>query len=101
MLNAVPKLGENRRGNAGKGRPKGSLNRATVDVRALAQKYGSDALKTLAKIMGNDGEPAAARVSAAKEILDRAYGKSPQPIEAQGFENANDLLAAIASKLKA
>lgn len=65
---------------AGKGRPKGALNKVTADVRALAQKYGADAIETLSQIMKADDQPAAARVSAAKEILDRAYGKSPQPI---------------------
>lgn len=66
--------------NAGKGRPKGSLNKITADVRVLATQYGEKAIKTLAEIMEDGAQPAAARVSAAKEILDRAYGKSPQPI---------------------
>lgn len=62
------------------GRPKGALNKITADVRALAQEYGAQAIATLAEIMGDGDQPAPARVSAAKEILDRAYGKSPQPI---------------------
>lgn len=65
---------------AGKGRPKGAINKITADVRALAQEYGPKALKVLGKIMEDDEQPAPARVSAAKELLDRAYGKSPQPI---------------------
>lgn len=66
--------------NAGKGRPKGSVNKVTADVRALAQKHGEAAIQALVDIMKGAEQPPAARVSAAKEILDRAYGKSPQPI---------------------
>jgi hypothetical protein len=68
------------RAQAGKGRPKGVKNKVSQDVRALAGEYGPKALKTLAEIMECKKSPAAARVSAAKEILDRAYGKAPQPI---------------------
>lgn len=67
-------------GNRGKGRPKGAVNKITADVRVLASQYGAQAVETLAEIMKDGAQPAAARVSAAKEILDRAYGKSPQPI---------------------
>jgi hypothetical protein len=61
------------------GRPKGSLNKATADVRKAAQRYTTRALTTLANIM-DAGESEAARVAAAKELLDRAHGKSTQPI---------------------
>lgn len=81
---------------AGMGRPKGSLNKATADVRALAQEYGPQALNTLAEIMRDNGQPAAARVSAAKEVLDRAYGKSPQPITADEGNLAELLTKLIA-----
>jgi phage gp46-like protein len=63
---------------AGKGRPKGSLNKATADVKKLAQKYTDDALKTLKEIMQDKKAPCAARVSASKELLDRAYGRPAQ-----------------------
>ncbi len=65
----------------GAGRPKGKPNAITADVREAAQQYGADALRTLADIMGGEDQPAAARVAASKEILDRAYGKSPQALE--------------------
>lgn len=67
-------------GNRGKGRPKGAVNKLTKDVRALAQQYGEQAIEALAEIMEDIAQPGACRVSAAKELLDRAYGKSPQPI---------------------
>ena len=64
------------------GRKPGTPNKVTADVRVLAGQYGPKALKVLAEIMGNTKQPAAARVSAAKELLDRAYGKAPQPFAA-------------------
>lgn len=62
------------------GRQKGTPNKVTADVRALAQAYGPKALEVLAEIMQSKSQPPAARVSAAKELLDRAYGKAPQPL---------------------
>lgn len=67
-------------GNRGLGRKKGVPNKVTADVRALAQQYVPGAVKCLAEIMDDQAQPAAARVSAAKEILDRACGKAPQPV---------------------
>lgn len=64
------------------GRKPGTPNKVTADVRALAQQYGPKALAVLAKIMESEEQPAAARVSACKELLDRGFGKSPQPIAA-------------------
>ena len=61
------------------GRKKGTPNKATADVKALAQQYAPDAIKELARIAAK-GESEAARVSAIKELLDRAYGKSPQAV---------------------
>lgn len=57
------------------------LNKVTSDVRVAALQYGPQAIETLAKIMLT-GESDKAKVAAAKEILDRAYGKSPQAIDA-------------------
>ena len=63
------------------GRVKGTPNKATAEVKEVARQYTSDALKTLADIMGGEQQPAAARVSAANALLDRAYGKPPQSLE--------------------
>ncbi|WP_298700939.1 hypothetical protein [uncultured Brevundimonas sp.] len=65
----------------GRGRPKGSPNKATAAVKEAAQAYTDKALKTLAEIMGSTEHPAAARVSAANALLDRAHGKPPQAVE--------------------
>ena len=49
-------------------------------VRDLAREHTADALLTLAAIMKDPNEPAAARVAAAQAILDRACGR---PIQGQ------------------
>lgn len=61
------------------GRQKGSLNKATAEVKTLAQQYGKESIDTLAKIM-KEGESDASKIAAAKELLDRGYGKSTQAI---------------------
>lgn len=75
---AEPKEGVNR-GNAGKGRPKGSLNKATADVKAAAQQYTAEAVETLASLM-RTAESEQARVAAIRELLDRGHGKAAQAI---------------------
>jgi hypothetical protein len=47
----------------------------------LAIKYAEKAVETLAEIMTDAELPAGSRVSAAKEILDRAFGKPIQQVE--------------------
>lgn len=70
----------------GAGRKPGVPNKAAGEVRELAQRHGPDAIKALAKLagLGKDqtgrAESEAARVAAIKELLDRAYGKSAQPV---------------------
>lgn len=63
------------------GRKPGSRNKVTADVKEAAQAFTDDALNTLAMIMRNDNEPAAARVSAANAILDRGHGKPKQSMD--------------------
>lgn len=64
-------------GNPG-GRPARSIY---GDVATLAREYTTDAVTTLAEIMGDVGAPPSARVAAANSILDRGYGKAPQRVE--------------------
>ena len=71
-------------GNPG-GRP-----RLPDDVKQLARGYTSEAIETLAAVMRNDEAPAAARVSAASTILDRAWGKPPQHITTENLESLSD-----------
>lgn len=62
------------------GRLKGTPNKATAEVKSLARQHGADMIKVLAAIAKNAKKPDAARVAAAKELLDRGYGKSMQMI---------------------
>ncbi|MGD0108957.1 MAG: hypothetical protein ABSC06_33740 [Rhodopila sp.] len=85
--------------NAGKGRPKGSRNKVTADIRALAQQWGPDALKGLAVMAGlakvtgqSAAESEAVRKSAMDSILDRAYGRSTQPMEHSVDEGLESIL---------
>jgi hypothetical protein len=66
---------------SGQGRKKGNLNRATREIKSLAQPYGPGAVAVLARLAGLiDGQPPAesepARIMACRELLDRAYGKA-------------------------
>jgi hypothetical protein len=65
------------------GRKKGSLNKVTKDIKLLSRPYTAEAVETLASVM-RIGETHAVRVAAAKELLDRAWGKSSQPVEHSG-----------------
>lgn len=57
------------------GRKKGTPNKATVAIKDAAREYTEKALLTLADVMTDEEQPAAARVSAANALLDRGYGK--------------------------
>jgi hypothetical protein len=65
------------------GRVKGTPNKNTADIRALAQNYAPEAIAMLATIL-TTSENDSARISAAKELLDRGYGKSTQAVEMSG-----------------
>lgn len=97
-------LTEKKPPNAGKGRPKGSLNRATAEVRLLAQNYGPDTLKELHRL-SREAESEAARVSACNAILDRAYGKStasvPIVIDIPEAETPAEVARAVSAVVQA
>jgi hypothetical protein len=82
------------------GRQKGTPNKATAEVRTLAQKYGPDALKELHRLSKEAGSEAA-RVSACNAILERAYGRSPTSVPIQidlpKTETAEDVSKAVAA----
>ncbi len=63
----------------GAGRKPGSQNKATAAVRELAQQYAPAAIAELARL-AKSAKSEAARVAAIREILDRAYGRSQQPL---------------------
>jgi len=93
---------------AGAGRKAGGQNKASAEVRTIAQQYGPAALHALAKLGGvipdKDGFPDGvavsepARVTALNSVLDRAYGKATQPMEHsvdEGLENILDRLGRV------
>jgi len=63
------------------GRKAGTPNRATAEIRQVAMLHGPAAIKRLAVLMRGPGPVA---VAACRELLDRAYGRSPQPIDGDG-----------------
>lgn len=86
-------------GNPG-GRP-----RLPEDAKQLARGYTRAAIETLATVMQNDEAPAAARVTAASTLLDRAWGKAPQHITTDTLGSLSDAelraeLAAAAAELR-
>ena len=48
-------------------------------IRSLARAQTALAIRTLTGVCGSKAAPAAARVSAASGLLDRGWGKAPQP----------------------
>jgi hypothetical protein len=69
--------------SAAGGRKKGQRNKLTqkneATISELAKAHAPMALQALADIAAGS-ESDAARVSAANSLLDRAYGKAPQPL---------------------
>ena len=59
---------------------RGAVAQARKDLEDLASGYAPLAIKTLVSIMRR-GDSDAARISAAKAIMDRAYGKPKQGVE--------------------
>jgi hypothetical protein len=61
------------------------------EVEILARMHTRLAIDTLAAIVSNEGAPEAARVNAAKTLLDRGWGKAPQTVEVSlGVEEMAD-----------
>lgn len=68
------------------GRQKGSINRATADIKDAAAQYSTQALTVLVEVANDVAAAPAARVAAANAILDRAHGKARQSVEIEGNE---------------
>jgi hypothetical protein len=49
-------------------------------VKIAARKHGTAAIDTLFELMQDKKQPGAVRVSAARELLDRAYGRPEQAV---------------------
>jgi hypothetical protein len=64
--------------NASVDAKKGTPNKATAEIKALAQEYGAEAIETLANAL-RSSDPKVA-IMAANALLDRGYGKPAQTI---------------------
>lgn len=61
------------------GRVAGTPNKATAEVKSLARMYGAQIIEHLYGLaLGAENE--AAQIAAAKELLDRGYGKATQMV---------------------
>ena len=63
------------KGTRPSGRTKGTPNKITADIKAIAQEYGPRAIDVLATLMQDGETPASARIAAARELLLRGYGQ--------------------------
>lgn len=80
----------------GAGRKPGVPNKATAEIKALAQQHGPAAIMKLAVLGGLVEDPETgvrtpatseqAQVAAIRDLLDRAYGKAAQPQTGEGGE---------------
>lgn len=75
----------------GAGRKPGALSAAKKSLRDLARVHVPTVLKELARL-ATKAESEQARVSAIKEILDRSYGKAPQPMTGEEGEGPVELV---------
>lgn len=82
----------------GSGRQKGVPNKATTDIKAAAQAHGAAMITELVRL-ATKAESEAARVAACKEILDRAYGKSPQAVTVDPGDTFTDMLKAFMTSI--
>lgn len=62
------------------GRQKGTPNKATAEIKALAREHAEKAMTELARL-ATGAESEAARVAAIKELFDRGFGKAAQAVE--------------------
>lgn len=79
MVDAPKKRGGKRPGS---GRKKGTPNKVTTDIKAVAQLHGEAAITRLVHLM-TKGKSERAQVAACKELLDRGYGKPTQTLASE------------------
>ena len=72
------------------GRKPGVQNKVSREIRQAAMLRADDALKALCDLM-TGAQNESVRLAAAKELLDRSCGRTPDAIEVQRFENADAL----------
>lgn len=72
------------------GRKPGVQNKVSREVRALAMLHADAAINSLVSLM-TDAQNESVRLAAAKEVLDRSCGRTPDALEVMRFENADAL----------
>ncbi len=76
------------------GRKPGVPNKATQDIKALAQEHGPKVFNELVRL-AMEADTHSTRVAAAKEVLDRGYGKPAQPVNHAGADGESPINHAI------
>lgn len=66
------------------GRQAGTPNKVTATLKEYAAPYTTEAIDGLVKLARNEKTPAAARVAAWREVLDRGVGKPHQGLTIDG-----------------
>jgi hypothetical protein len=64
------------------GRNAGTPNKATLEIKELARIHGPAVIERLVQLSRDPS--GAVAVSASRELLDRGYGKAPQPHDGDG-----------------
>lgn len=81
------------------GRRAGTPNKATREIKDLAQKYAPAAMKELARL-ASKAESETARVAAIKELFDRGFGRPSQAVQHSGAVGTYDLSKATDEELE-
>ena len=76
------------------GRQRGTPNKITADIKALAAQYAPAAMIELARLALNS-ESDAARVAAIKELFDRGYGRPSQSVSMDATVTTKELPASV------
>lgn len=64
------------------------------EIKALARDHAEDAITALADVMNDPGEKGAARVAAAKTLLERGFGAAERRVEQRVDHHIHDHRAA-------
>jgi len=77
------------------GQPPPAPARRPVEVAGLAARYGKTMIEVLVTIACDADLPAAARVAAAKEVLDRGQGRAPTHVNLDGHQRVTHQSASL------
>jgi hypothetical protein len=82
------------------GRKKGTPNKTTSEIRALAQEYGPEAIRRLVSLM-RQSDDRKVQFAAVREILNRGYGPPQEVVESPGDDFSKMPREEIDEKLNA